>query len=127
MEWILGLFIIVVVCSFWVISILLVKAAAVVGWLVVIATPFMFCWYKYGKKREKEMEGKMEEVKKNLFPMYVNSELPKYVIHVGINEDNEVVCKECIKKSDPDEKFVSSSIEGGGGKVTCVDCLCELY
>ncbi|MGI9554884.1 MAG: hypothetical protein ACR2M6_02815 [Vampirovibrionia bacterium] len=47
------------------------------------------------------------------------------LIHVGISEDNEVVCKECIKKSDPEEKFTSSMVEGGG-QVTCVDCLCKL-
>ena len=43
-------------------------------------------------------------------------------VHVGINEDGGVVCKECVKKSDPEEKFTSSMVEGGG-QVTCVDWL----
>ena len=47
------------------------------------------------------------------------------LVHVGISEDGGVVCKECIRKSDPEEKFVSSTVEGGG-EVTCVDCLCKL-
>ncbi len=46
-------------------------------------------------------------------------------VHVGINEDGMIVCKDCIKKSLPEEKFTSSSVEGGG-QVSCVDCGCDL-
>ena len=44
------------------------------------------------------------------------------LIHVGINEGGGVVCKECVKKSDPEEKFMSSMVEGGGS-CSCVDCV----
>lgn len=46
-------------------------------------------------------------------------------IHVGVNESGEVTCKECIKKADTEEKFMSSTVEGGG-QISCVDCGCDL-
>lgn len=46
-------------------------------------------------------------------------------LHVGVNQDNKVVCKECIKKAESNEKFISAQVEGGGG-LTCVDCDCDL-
>jgi hypothetical protein len=46
-------------------------------------------------------------------------------LHVGVNQDNQVVCKECIKKAESNEKFISVQVEGGGA-LTCVECLCCL-
>jgi hypothetical protein len=46
-------------------------------------------------------------------------------VHVGIDEGGNVVCKDCVRKADPDEKFMSSTVEGGG-QVSCCDCGCDL-
>jgi hypothetical protein len=46
-------------------------------------------------------------------------------VHVGVSEDGSVVCKDCVRKADPDEKFMSSTVEGGG-QISCCDCGCDL-
>ena len=67
--------------------------------------------YNNDRRRNKRGSKKMEELNER--------------IHVGVNESGEVTCKECIKKADTEEKFMSSTVEGGG-TVSCCDCGCDL-
>lgn len=128
---VLCLFLIIIVYG---IGLLVVKGLIVIGWLLVLSSPFLVVLYfnrskvTFFKKvlddMNKGTEILKEEHQKIVDRVREANYLPT-VVHVGINQDGGVVCKECIKKSDPDEKFMSSMVEGGG-QITCVDCLCEL-
>ena len=128
---ILCLFLIIMVYG---VGVLVLKGLTVIGWLVLLGCPFFVVLYysknkgKFFKKVLDDMnEGTeilKEEHQKIVERVRGVNDLPD-VIHVGINEGGGVVCKECVKKSDPEEKFMSSMVEGGGS-CSCVDCGCSL-
>ena len=122
----LGIILILVLMAVWFSAVLILKALTAFSWVLVIAAPFVICWFIYsGKDIRKIMSvSNTVDVNEGESIWRLDDTLPS-VVHVGINEDGGVVCKECVKKSDPEEKFTSSMVEGGG-QVTCVDCLCKL-
>ena len=122
----LGIILILVLMAVWVAAVLILKALTAFSWVLVIAAPFVICWFVYsGKDIRKIMNISNEApISEGELIWRLDDTLPS-VVHVGLNEDGGVVCKECVKKSDPEEKFTSSMVEGGG-EVTCVDCLCKL-